>query len=63
MLGVVLVSLITEPPARAQWEPFRWTPSSLSRYEAGTARPWYQSLRLWFGVYAALWVCVYWCFW
>ncbi len=63
MVGVVLVSLGTEPPRREQCEPFQWRLSSLSGFDEGIVRPWYQSLKLWFGIYALIWVVIYWRFW
>ncbi|OPZ95802.1 MAG: hypothetical protein BWY71_02117 [Planctomycetes bacterium ADurb.Bin412] len=59
---VVIVSLCFPPPARPQWEPFRWTPRLLWTAE-GEKRPWYKSLILWYGVYAAIWIYIYWRFW
>lgn len=63
MGSVMVVSLLTAPPPREQWEPFHWRPSVLSHYDDGVRRPWYQQLKLWFGLYAAAWVFVYWRFW
>jgi len=63
MASVVLVSLCTTPPPREQCEPFHWRPSILAHYDEGIARPWYQHLKLWFGLYAAAWVFIYWRFW
>lgn len=61
--GVVLVSLASPPPERARWEPFRWTPALLRREEERAARPWWQSVSLWFGLYAAAWTYLYWRYW
>jgi len=63
IVGIVLVSLVSEPPAREQWEPFVWRPSFLRQLDTGETRPWYQSLLLWYGIYAAVWVYLYWRFW
>lgn len=63
MGSVMLVSLATTPPPREQWEPFHWQPSILSHYDDGVVRPWYQQLKLWFGLYAAAWVFIYWRYW
>ena len=63
MIGIVIVSLLTEPPAREKWEPFYWRLSALSHYDEGIKRPWYQYLRLWYGVYALIWFFIYWRFW
>ncbi|MEW5979338.1 MAG: sodium/solute symporter [Acidobacteriota bacterium] len=61
--GIVLVSSITAPPDRSQWEPFVWRPSFIRYYDEGAVRPWYQNLRLWYAIYAAIWVYLYWRFW
>lgn len=63
MLGVVLVSLATPPPPRELWEPFHWNPSLLRRYDDGVPRPWYKRLLLWYAVFAAVSICLYWRFW
>lgn len=69
MAGVVVVSLATPPPAAENWKPFHWTPAALARYNESDAdgkvkfRPWYQSLLLWYGVFAAIWFYLYWRFW
>jgi len=64
MAGMAVVSLVTPPPRREQWEPFLWRPSLLASYhEGGAAPPWYRRLSLWFGVYAAIWFYLYWRFW
>ena len=63
MAGMAIVSLATPPPAPAQWEPFVWRPSLLAGYGGEAPRPWWQGWRLWFGVYAAVWVGVYIYFW
>jgi solute:Na+ symporter, SSS family len=63
MIGVVVVSLATSPPPASQWEPFRWRPSLLENLDEGRRRPWWQSLKLWFVVFAVAWIGVYWWFW
>jgi len=63
MAGVVIVSLATPAPAGELWRPFAWSPSLLSGYDEKTRRPWYHSLKLWFALYAALWIYLYWRFW
>lgn len=63
MIGVVIVSLATPPPPASQWEPFQWRPSLLKNLDEGRRRPWWQSLRLWFGVFALVWIGAYWWFW
>jgi SSS family solute:Na+ symporter len=63
MAGIIIVSSLTLPPADGQWRPFHWTPAALRHYDDGVSRPWYQSLRLWWGIYIVGWVCLYWRFW
>lgn len=63
MGSVIVVSLCTTPPTREQWEPFYWSPSLLANYDDGAVRPWYQQLKLWFGLYAGIWLFIYWRFW
>jgi solute:Na+ symporter, SSS family len=63
MLLIVAVTLVTAPARPEQWEPFRWRPALLTSLGEATERPWWQSVRLWFAVYAVLWVGVYWWFW
>ncbi len=57
--GIIIVTLLTPAPAAAQWEPFVWRPEFLRELAQGPARPWYQSLRMWFAVYAVSWIAVY----
>lgn len=67
MTGIVIVSLLTPPPTKEQWKPFTWTPALLGRGGEADAslkpRPWYQSLWLWWGLFAAIWIAVYVRFW
>jgi solute:Na+ symporter, SSS family len=63
LAGMVAVALATPPPPRERWEPFVWRPAMLAEYDEGIARPWYRSLKLWFAVYAAIWLYLYWRFW
>ncbi len=63
MSGVVAVSLATLPPANEQIENFVWRPALLGSHAAEIARPWYQSIGLWFGIYAVIWFYIYWRFW
>jgi len=62
-LGMVAVTLATPAPKPELWEPFLWSPRHLSELDEGIVRPWYHSLKLWFAVYAAVWVVIYWRFW
>ncbi len=63
IIGMIIVSLMTPPPPREQWEPFLWTPKVLSAYDDGIIRPWYQSIKLWYGIYATIWCGIYWWLW
>jgi len=63
VLGIVGISLLTPPPPREQWEPFLWRPALLARYDEGVARPWYASLKLWFIIFGAVFLVLYWHFW
>ncbi|MBN1911287.1 MAG: hypothetical protein JW818_16195, partial [Pirellulales bacterium] len=63
MSGVVVVSLLTSPPEKTQWQPFQWTPAALTQYDEGVRRPWYQSPLLWWSIYIVGWVYLYWRFW
>ena len=40
-----------------------WSLSALTQFDEGRRRPWYQSLKLWFGIYAVVWFYLYWRFW
>ncbi|MCC6231198.1 MAG: sodium/solute symporter [Verrucomicrobiales bacterium] len=61
---MVLVSLVTPPVDAAQARPFLWSRDSLRAYDEGTApRPWWQQVKLWFGLYALAWCYLYWRFW
>lgn len=63
MTSIIVVSKLTAPPPAEKCEPFHWRPSVLSQYDDGLVRPWYQSLKLWFGIYAAAWIFLYWRYW
>ena len=62
MAGIVIVSLVTRPdPARGR--KLQWRPALLRHYDEGVTHPWYQRISLWFSLYAAIWVFLYWRFW
>ncbi len=63
MASVVVVSLASAPPREDQWKPFHWRPVLLQRLRDETDRPWFQDWRLWFGLYALIWIALYWTFW
>jgi SSS family solute:Na+ symporter len=63
MAGVVAVSLATAPGPKEAVQSLLWSPSLLANYDEGIARPRYRSVRLWFALYACIWVYLYWRFW
>jgi SSS family solute:Na+ symporter len=63
MIGIAVVSLATPPMDPDKTRPMMWSLSALTEYEEDRPRPWYQRLWLWFGIFAVVWVCLYWRFW
>jgi len=63
MLGITAVSLATAPPDYERIAPYVWRPQLLRAYDEGVRRPWYQQLKLWFGVVTVIWLTIYWYFW
>lgn len=64
MILIAMVSLKTPSPESARIRPFLWRPSWLNILkDAAVARPWWQRVSLWLGLYAAVWVYIYWRFW
>lgn len=63
MIGIAIVSLLTPAMDREETRLLVWTLSALTQYKEERQRPWYQSLRLWFGIYATVWFYLYWRFW
>ena len=63
MVGMVVVALLTTPPSPSQSQPFAWSWKAVAHYDQGRKGPWYQRLSLWLGIYAAIWVFLYWKFW
>jgi SSS family solute:Na+ symporter len=63
MLLIVGVTLCTAPAQPANFKPFLWRPAVLAQYDDGRRRPWYQKVKVWFGLYAMIWVYLYWRFW
>lgn len=63
MVGIGMVSLATAPPPLGQRQPLLWSASLLRNYDEGITRPWIKSVKLWFALYACLWVVLYWRFW
>ena len=56
------VTLLTSPSKQQQDPPLIWDKSLLRAYQE-KSRPWWQSLKLWFGVYALIWFYLYYRFW
>jgi solute:Na+ symporter, SSS family len=63
MAGIIVVSLCTPAMPAERTEPLVWTPAALTQFDEGRKRPWYQSLKLWFGIFAVVWFYLYWRFW
>ena len=63
MALTIVVSLMTPAPNAEAANAFHWSPALFLQLQDGSTRPWYQSLRLWFGIYAAVWFFLYWRFW
>jgi SSS family solute:Na+ symporter len=63
MLAVIISSMLTSPPPKERWEPFLWSPRMLTKLSSGKSQPWFQSLWLWGGTYAAIWIGIYVWFW
>jgi SSS family solute:Na+ symporter len=63
MALIVAVTLCTTPAPQNNWEPFLWRPSLLGQYDEGQKRPWYQQVKVWFALYALIWIALYWWFW
>ena len=62
MAGIVVVSLLTPPPAEELWRPFQWTLAALKQYDDEAPRPWYQSIVLWWVLFFGVWAFLYWRF-
>lgn len=61
---VAVVSLATPAPPREQTQPYFWRPSLLTEHLAGEPpRPWYARALLWYGIFAFIWLGLYWRFW
>ena len=63
MILIAAVTLFTKPAPRDQWEPFHWTPALLAQIDGGRTRPWWQHIKVWFALYAVIWIGVYLWFW
>ncbi|MGI8965083.1 MAG: sodium:solute symporter family transporter, partial [Limisphaerales bacterium] len=63
MTGIALVSIFSTSPPVSEAGAFQWSLTGLRYFKEEKSRPWFQSLRLWFGIFACLWIWVYWRFW
>ena len=63
MIGILIVSHMTKPPAPERALPFKWSISMLTGYDDGIKRPWYKSLILWFVILYIIIGITYWYFW
>lgn len=63
MALTVVVSLLTPAPDTEAAATFHWSLRAFLDLHKESRRPWYQSLWLWFGVYAVVWTFLYWRFW
>ena len=63
MTGVVIVSLLVAAPLPETANSFIWSPKWLTEYADSEHRPWYCSVLLWYGIYAAVWAFLYWRYW
>ena len=63
MALIVVITLCTTPAPPEKYTQFLWRPSVLAQYDEGRKRPWYQQVKVWFGLYAVIWVYLYWQFW
>lgn len=63
MVGIAAVALATPEPDYEKIAPYVWRPQLLRTYDEGVRRPWYQQLKLWFGIITVIWLYLYWRFW
>jgi SSS family solute:Na+ symporter len=63
MALTALAALSSNPAPRAQSEPFHWRPSVVAHIQDTRVRPWWQRTKLWFALYAVLWIGIYVWFW
>jgi SSS family solute:Na+ symporter len=63
MLLVAMVTLATGTRSPSQSNALVWHPSLLAAYDDGAHRPWFKQVKFWFGLYALLWLGIYWWFW
>ncbi len=63
IIGMVIVTLATNPPDYSKISRYIWSPQLLQTYDEGVRRPWYKQVKFWYGVMAAVWFSIYWYFW
>lgn len=64
VIGIVVVSLVTQAPSEPECQPFVWRKSLLSQYNTdGAFIPWYKTIKLWYFIFAIIWFFLYWKFW
>jgi SSS family solute:Na+ symporter len=63
MALIIAVTLYTTHVPAEDSERFLWRPALLAQYDEGHPRPWYQQVKFWFGLYALIWLTLYWHFW
>lgn len=63
IIGMIIVTLATNPPDYSKIAPYIWSPKVLSAYDEGVHRPWYKQVKLWYAIMAAVWLSIYWYFW
>jgi hypothetical protein len=63
IIGMIAITLATAPPDPAKVSRFIWRPQMLQAFDEGVRRPWYQQVKLWYGVVTVIWLFLYWRFW
>jgi solute:Na+ symporter, SSS family len=63
IIGMIIITLATSPPDPAKISRFIWRPQLLQAFDEGVRRPWYQQVKLWYGIVTVIWLYLYWRFW
>jgi len=63
MIAIAIVTLMTTKPDYEKIKPFVWNLKLLTQYDQGITRPWYKQVKLWWTLYAAIWLTIYYKFW
>lgn len=63
IIGMIIITLCTSPPDPAKISRFIWRPQLLETFDEGVRRPWYQQVKLWYGIVTVIWLFLYWYFW